>query len=348
MSKKHLFIILVASPLLAIFMASIQIYYYLGIWQYDGADQVFTIRPGETFSKINYRLKKEQLISNARIFHRYTGYKKALTKFKAGEFLIKKDSTMIDIFNTLINGKARTITITIPEGKNLYEIGKRLAAKKITTYQDFVHWAKHPQFVHSLHITANTVEGYLFPETYNFTKNATAKRVITTMVNQFKRKTKQLDFIQGTLSPHEIVTLASIVEKETGAAWERPQIAGVFLNRLKKPMRLQSDPTTIYGFFERYKGNITKKDLQTKTAYNTYRIAGLPQGPICNPGIKAINAVLHPSTHKFLYFVSQNDGTHVFSRRYSDHVRAVNKFQKQRKYRTGRSWRNLKQKAKKH
>lgn len=344
MKKKTLIIFLLLAPLFAVTLAGMQVYYNLAIWEYTGQERTFIVNPGEPFSKINYRLKKEKLISNSRIFHRYSSFKKVLSKFKAGEYVIETNSTMLEIVDTLVSGKSKTISITIPEGKNLYEIGKRLEQKKITTYKNFVAAAKDTTFVHSLNITAQTAEGYLFPETYNFTKNSKAKNIIRAMVNQFKQQTKKMDFTQGGLTPHQIVILSSIVEKETGASWERPKIAGVFLNRLAKPMRLQSDPTTIYGIYEKFNGNLRKKDLQTKTAYNTYRMAGLPQGPICNPGLKALEAVIKPEKHKFLYFVSMNDGTHVFSRKYSDHVRAVNKYQKQKRYRKGRSWRDLKNK----
>lgn len=344
MSKTKLTLFLIISPLFALLLAAGQLYYHLDVWQYSGKPATFIIKPGESFSKINYHLKKQELISNSRVFHRYASFKQILNKFKAGEYLIETDSTMLDVISTLMDGKSKTISITIPEGKNLYEIAKSLESKKITTYDDFVNTAKDREFVRSLNIVGDTAEGYLFPETYHFTKNSAAKNIITAMVNQFKQQTKDFNFVQGDLTPHQIVILSSIVEKETGAAWERPKIAGVFLNRLKKPMRLQSDPTTIYGIYERFNGNLKKSDLQEKTAYNTYKIAGLPKGPICNPGLKALKAVISPDQHKFLYFVSMNDGTHVFSTRYSDHVRAVNKYQKQRAFRQGRSWRDLKKK----
>jgi len=160
------------------------------------------------------------------------------------------------------------------------------------------------------------------------------------MVNQFNKKFSLVDFQLTTLNPRQVLILASIVEKETGDKKERPMIAGVFLNRLKLKMRLQSDPTTIYGKFEEYNGNLSKKDLLTPTEYNTYTIPALPIGPICNPGIEAINAVLKPIDHKYLYFVSQNDGTHVFSENYEKHLEAVKRWQLNAKNREGRSWRD--------
>ena len=196
-----------------------------------------------------------------------------------------------------------------------------------------------------LEIPALKLEGYLYPNTYDFNENTPAESVIKTMVREFHKKTQELDFSKSpsSLSKHEVVILASIVEKETGAKRERPIIAGVFHNRLKKKIRLQSDPTTIYGIFENFNGNLRKIHLQQKTPYNTYRINGLPHGPISNPGIDSIKAVLRPTKHNYLYFVSKNDGTHVFSSTYKEHLSAVTKHQKNRRNRMGKSWRNLKQ-----
>ena len=142
-------------------------------------------------------------------------------------------------------------------------------------------------------------------------------------------------------SPDEALILASIVEKETGAKWERPAIAGVYLNRIHKKMRLQADPTTIYGIFENYNGNLRKSDLLTETPYNTYKINGLPLGPIANPGLAAITATLNPEKHNNLYFVSKNDGTHIFTPTYKAHLEAVKEWQQKRENRTGKSWRDL-------
>ena len=140
--------------------------------------------------------------------------------------------------------------------------------------------------------------------------------------------TKNIRNINSNLTWHQIITLASIVEKETGVASERGVIAGVFYNRLKKRMRLQSDPTTIYGIFPTFDGNLRKKDLLQHTPYNTYKIKGLPPGPIANPGLDAINAAISPDRHTYLYFVSKNNGTHIFSKNYKDHRKAVNYYQK--------------------
>lgn len=341
--KKKFLLIAVVSPLIAFILAGIRIYYNAVIWEYKGPDLVFKITPGETFSKINYRLYKKKITSSSKLFYRYAQFNNLMTKFKTGHFQIKTNSNMVQIFDSLIYGHAITKKVTIPEGKNLFEIGKLLEKNNVTSYSEFVRMAKNPNFTRKLGIPADRVEGYLYPNTYKFTPKSNAKDVIKIMVAEFNKKIKTVNLASSSMKLHSIITLASIVEKETGAHYERPTIAGVFHNRLKKRMRLQSDPTTIYGIYEQFNGNLRKKHLQEKTPYNTYRINGLPKGPISNPGLESIRAVLNPAKHQALFFVSQNDGTHIFSKTYREHIKAVNKFQKTRKNRKGKSWRNLKQ-----
>lgn len=343
--KRNTYLFLVGAPIVAIILVAIRIYYSAVVWKYSGPDVTFLIRPNENFSSINSRLAKQKLISSARLFHRYSQYKGVLNKFRAGRYIIKQDSNLLKVFDTFINEKSLTALFTIPEGKNLYEIGKMLEEKGVTNYVEFINLARDPVFAAQLGIKGTSVEGYLYPDTYDFYSELPAEQVIRIMVNQFKKKTKDIDFKVQKFGPYkltkeEVITMASIVEKETGDKAERPLIAGVFHNRLKKRMRLQSDPTTIYGMYERYTGNIKRSDLLEPTPYNTYTIKALPIGPISNPGIESIKAVLEPASHNFLYFVSQNDGTHIFSETYESHQTAVNKWQRNAKNREGRSWRN--------
>ncbi|MBU1697564.1 MAG: endolytic transglycosylase MltG, partial [Proteobacteria bacterium] len=188
-------------------------------------------------------------------------------------------------------------------------------------------------FILSLGIKAITLEGYLFPDTYFFPKNTDCKTVITTMVEHFNNiLTKEWQARAKTMgfSVHDIVTLASIIEKETGDALERPLISSVFHNRLKKNMRLESDPTVIYGI-KNFDGNIKKKHLKMKTPYNTYQIIGLPLGPIANPGAKSLAAALNPVHSEYLFFVSKKDTTHQFSKTIQEHNQAVAKYQLRKK-----------------
>lgn len=329
--------------MLALLLVALRIYYTAVVWRYPGPDADFLISPSENFSSINARLSKQQLIKSARLFHRYSQIKGVMTKFKAGHYIIRHNSNLLDVFNTLIYERSAAMLFTVPEGRNMFEIAKMLEENKITSYSDFITLARDKQFLKELGINdADSVEGYLYPETYDFSPNLPAKAVIKTMVNQFKKKTADIDMTIGHLTPRQVLILASMVEKETGDKKERPMIAGVFLNRLQKKMRLQSDPTTIYGVYEKYKGNLTKKDLLAPTDYNTYTLSALPIGPICNPGIDAIKAVLRPEMHHYLYFVSMNDGTHVFSETYEQHEAAVQKWQRTVKNREGRSWRDHK------
>lgn len=337
--KKNL-LFLIGAPLFALLLVGLRIYYSAYIWRYEGPDTFFYIKPSESFSSINARLDKEKLISSPRLFHRLSQMKGVMTKFKSGQYQIKSGSNLMDVYNTFINEKSLAMYFTVPEGKNMYEIGRMLEERSITTYDQFVELCKSPAFVQSLGIKGTTVEGYLYPETYDFAPGLPAEDVIKAMVRQFNKKTAGVDYSLAGMSKEDVITLASMVEKETGDKSERPLIAGVFLNRLKIKMRLQSDPTTIYGIYENYNGNITKKDLLTPTDYNTYTVKALPKGPISNPGIESIQAVLHPAQHKYLYFVSQNDGTHIFSESYGAHQEAVNKWQKNAKNREGKSWRD--------
>lgn len=339
MKKNHL-ILLIGAPLFAILLVIIRVYFAMCVWTYDGPDKTFDILPGDNFAKINSQLIQNKLISSARLFHRYSQYKGVLNKFKTGRYIIRHNSNLLDVYNIFINEKSLAFLFTVPEGKNMYEIGHMLEEKNIATYKDFIALTKDRAFLKQEGIDAETAEGYLYPETYDLFPGIQTKAIVKMMLNQFHKKNSHIDYSKSKLSPKEVLILASVVEKETGDKKERPMIAGVFFNRLKIKMRLQSDPTTIYGMFEEYKGNISRKDLLTPSDYNTYTIPALPKGPISNPGISAIQAVLTPALHNYLYFVSQNDGTHIFSENYENHVKAVNNWQKNSKNREGKSWRD--------
>lgn len=310
---------------------------------YHGPDQDFVVGTGDFFGRINKRLHDQGFISNPRLFHHLAKYKNVLTKFKAGSFTIKSGSTMGDILETLVYGQPNLTSITIPEGKNMYEVAKLFEAVGITKAEDFLKVTTDPEIIQQFNIEAPSLEGYLYPETYRFAPNTPARTVVKAMIDLFNKKTADINFTHPFLNKHQVIILASVVEKETGAKFERPAIAGVFTNRLEKRMRLQSDPTTIYGMWSRYNGNIRKKDLLEATPYNTYTVPALPLGPISNPSLEAIQAVLNPEDHEYIFFVSKNDGTHIFTKHYKDHLKAVNDYQKNVKAREGKSWRDLKQ-----
>jgi UPF0755 protein len=200
----------------------------------------------------------------------------------------------------------------------------------VTSRIDFLQLARDPTFISSLGLKIDTLEGYLYPDTYKFPRSVKAKEVVATMVDHFRQifvPEMQARAMELKMTEHEVVTLASVIEKETGADGERAEISAVFHNRLRKRIPLQSDPTVIYGLTG-FDGNIRKKDLSTPSPYNTYKVVGLPPGPIANPGLRAIQATLYPSNSHALYFVSRNDGTHQFSATLAEHNQAVEKYQK--------------------
>jgi len=340
--KKFIQVIIII-PLIFTVSYSGYLYYQIQNWEYQGKEKTFIIKPGEGFSSINHRLGQQGFISSPVVFYRLSKVKNILTSFKVGHFKIKPGMNMTDVIQLLTTGIGKSIRVTVQEGKNLFEVAKIMKSKNIIkSEKNFIALAKNRDLAEKLGINSVNLEGYLYPDTYDFPPESDSKFIIAKMVKNFFLKIKSLPTKSRDFTLNEIITLSSIVEKETGASFERPIIAGVFLNRLKKKMRLQSDPTTIYGIFETYNGNLKKKHLRQKTPYNTYRINGLPLGPISNPGLESIKAVLKPTKHKYLYFVSQNDGTHIFTTNYKDHKAAVNKWQKNARNRKGKSWRQLK------
>ncbi len=298
----------------------------------EPVQQVVIVKPGQGFLVFSAKLHKMGIINNLnefKLFAYIKGYEKSI---KAGEYILSSAMTPEEILEIVVNGKVRLHRLTIPEGYNLRQIARIVAEAGFGTEADFLRAATDADLVHTKGIDAETFEGYLFPDTYYFSKDARPKDIISTMVRRFwaifkpewKNRAKILGF-----SIHQVVTFASIIEKETGAAFERPIISSVFHNRLKRRMRLQSDPTVIYGIKD-FDGNLTRKHLAKTTPYNTYRINGLPPGPIANAGIKAIEAALYPADTKFLYFVSKKDTTHKFSANIRDHNIAVRKYQLRR------------------
>lgn len=262
-------------------------------------------------------------------------------KLKAGRYRFDGPYSVLDVEQKLVQGDVERREVTFPEGRNIFEMAE-LVAKVGLRAENFLAAAKDPALIHDLDPDATSLEGYLFPETYELNDPVSESALVAEMVEHSKSVFSELGLatsgraINGqTLSLRQIVTLASIVELETAAPVERPRIAGVFLNRLGIGMRLQTDPTVIYAMklAGTYAGNIRKADLSGDSPYNTYRFAGLPPGPIGSPGRSALQAVLEPAPTEDLYFVSRNDGTHVFSKTLGDHERAVDEFQRRRRSR---------------
>jgi UPF0755 protein len=279
---------------------------------------------------------------------------KQWNRIKAGEYKVSGSMTPLEVFAVITSGIGVGHPVTVREGENMFEIAADLEAKGLVQKTAFLTVCRDPQFIKNSGILTNksdqilTLEGYLYPDTYLLNKTMTATDIATQMVRHFlerwtaeqAKRTEELG-----MTRHQLVTLASIVEKETGAPQDRTLVSAVFHNRLKKNMKLQSDPTTIYGIWEKYHGNLHKADLLDPSPFNTYYVASLPAGPISNPGAEAIQATLFPAEKDYLYFVSHNDGTSEFTSTLEAHNRAVQKYQLDPKAREGKSWRDLRKSA---
>lgn len=253
-------------------------------------------------------------------------------RIRAGYYLIKGSVSQLDIFKMLREGRIVEYEITILEGDSLLEIGEKLSQKGIISRENFKELSSDESFLYMHDINAPTFEGYLFPDTYKIPKGMDAKEAIGMMIDRMREKfTSDLCERASELgmSENEVLTLASIIEKESMTDHERFLISAVFHNRLKKGIPLQADPTAIYGI-KSSKEPITTKDLQRKTKYNTYVIKGLPPGPISSPGIKSIKAALYPADVAYMYFVSNNDGTHHFSVTAEEHMTAVKSYREKK------------------
>lgn len=317
----------------------------------DQANEViYELETGKSFMTIANELEKLNVITHAKLFSWFAKLKGQRSQIKAGEYSLNTSMTPDQVLQVITSGKSIEKPFTVAEGLNIFEIADLVEKTGKASREEFLKLVRDKEFIRQvLGEDVDTLEGYLFPETYMLNKKTTIKELIQKMVERFKivftEVYKNQNDMPVPLSKKEIVILASIVEKETGASSERPTIASVFYNRLQKKMKLQTDPTIIYGKAietGKYEINITHQDLVAESRYNTYFIPGLPPGPIANPGKEAMLAVLHPAQTEYLFFVSKNDGTHVFSSDLKAHTNAVNQFQKDARAREGKSWRQLK------
>jgi UPF0755 protein len=305
--------------------------------------KIVLIPDGASFQRVATLLERERLIKSRTAFLLLGKVYEAERKIHPGEYELNPAMLPGDILSCLLAGRVVLHSVTIPEGYTLLQIADVLAQQRITNRAEFLRLSKDADFIRTLGISAETLEGYLFPDTYRFPRPSAARDVLWTMVDHFgnvfhdewRERAKDLQ-----LTVHEVVTLASVIEKETGARDERPQISSVFHNRLKRKIPLQSDPTVIYGLAN-FDGNLRKMDLSHPSPYNTYRWTGLPPGPIASPGAQSIQAALYPVPSTYLYFVSKNDGTHQFSETLLEHNRAVEKYQKRPFRRPGRPHREV-------
>jgi UPF0755 protein len=298
-------------------------------------EKVVEIAPGTGAHQIIRQLAGARVLADEELAWRYFRWlKRDRRPLRAGEYGFAGPLTPDEVLERLHRGEVKTYQFTVPEGVRMEEIAGIVEAAHLGRASDLLALMRDPQVARELGVPGQTLEGFLFPDTYTFAKNPKARAVVGAMVARFRDAWKKADAqrLAGVkLDEREAVTLASIIEKETGRPEERPRISCVFHNRLKRGMRLQTDPTVMYATMLRNGGrwsqNITKADLGVPHPYNTYTTAGLPPGPIASPGEAALAAALHPSDCHDLYFVSRNDGTHVFCPDLRCHAAAVQKWQ---------------------
>ncbi len=247
------------------------------------------------------------------------------SKLQAGEYRFDRAASAYDVFGRILRGDVFYYEVAVPEGSNQFDIAGIVEGTGLIKREDFLKAAGNAKDIHDLDPMAATQEGYLFPSTYRITRKTTALQLTRLMTEQFRKEWKLIG--GGKSKVHAAVTLASLVEKETGASGERPIVASVFMNRLRLGMKLDCDPTTIYAALleGRYRGAIHRSDLDSPNEYNTYQHAGLPPGPIANPGVASLKAALQPAETEYLYFVAKpgGAGSHNFAANNADHKRNV-------------------------
>nr|HEV2847306.1 endolytic transglycosylase MltG [Thermoanaerobaculia bacterium] len=302
---------------------------------YEGTERIVTVEPGMAAGEILQTLEREGVLPDAKLARTYLIYFLRDPKIQAGEYRFRGPLSTPQVLRMLVKGDIVTRTVTIIEGLTLEEIAEQLARQKFGRREVFLDLMRSPRMIADLDPDAPDLEGYLFPETYSFASAISEREIVKAMVDTFRRRFERdvrpllADGSPGR-SVRQVVTLASIVEKEAQVAAERPVIAAVYRNRLDRKMGLGADPTVIYALkrLGRWNGNIRGDDLRMDSPYNTYRYAGLPPGPICSPGLASLTAAADPAEVSFLYFVSRNDGTHVFADTLQEHNRNVERWQR--------------------
>lgn len=312
---------------------------------------IFDVKPKTSLLQIVTDLEKEGLVKDSKLFYYFIRLVHRGESVKAGEYELKRSYSPSEIWNTIASGRSIERIFTVREGMNSYEIAKKFEADGLGSSEEFlriVHDQSHTKDF--LKFEVRSLEGFLYPETYKIGKYIGARELISIMTRMSLKNIEQVRKEFPTkLTVLQHLTMASIIEKESGVPEERRLISSVIFNRLEKGMKLQMDPTVIYGYWRKtgtYIENIRRQDLLEPNEFNTYSFYGLPAGPISNPGREAIVAAVNPEKSNYLYFVSKNDGTHTFSESLKDHNKAVSQFQIDKKAREGKSWRELKSKNK--
>jgi UPF0755 protein len=286
------------------------------------------IPTGSSFLKVTEILNQAGLIKSRVFFYSLTIIKNARRHIRAGEYEFNTSLTPAAMIDKLLRGEIKNYRVVIPEDLSLREIAAILDKDKLINKVDFFALARDEDFLESLGVKADSIEGYLFPETYYLDRSMSTRQIMKIMVNQFwKKVTPEMIKRAGGLgfNTHQFVAFASIIGKESGDDAEKPMISAVFHNRLRRKMRLQSDPTAVYDL-NNFEGKILRSHLRRNSPYNTYMIRGLPPGPIANPGLASLKAALNPAPVNYLYFVSKKDGSHFFSPSLDVHKQAINRY----------------------
>jgi UPF0755 protein len=289
------------------------------------------LRPGYSTRRIAAELRKAGVIRSEVVFLFWHALHPK-PSLKAGEYLFERAATLPQVYGRIARGDIYFHVVTIPEGFTMFDIAKAMEDAKLGSASDFLRIAQtQTQLISDLAPNAKSLEGFLFPNTYEFTRTQSMQEMVGAMVHQFRQVAQQIGLNSGSNSDTDvskIVTMASIVEKETAAPEERARVASVYYNRLAKKMALDADPSIIYAeqLAGTYQGALHHADMSVNSPYNTYRFPGLPPGPIANPGKSALAAALHPDNTDFLYFVSDANGHHRFARSLEEHNRNVNAY----------------------
>jgi UPF0755 protein len=295
-------------------------------------DVIVNIPKGASLSEVGALLQEKGVVSSKLVFKLVAFIRGEQKSVKAGDYQLKTNSEPGDVLDLLISGKTLVFSITVPEGYNIFQVADLFENRGVASRKEFLDLAKDQEFLKELQIDGSSLEGFLFPDTYFLrpAEKSNVKIVVRKMVNRFRSVYDK--YVRGTAqeygwTPLQVVTLSSLIEKEAKPN-EHALVSAVFHNRLRKKMKLQCDPTVIYGI-KPMGAKITRSDLDRKHPYNTYQVTGLPPGPIANPGKESLVAAVHPASVDYLYFVSKNDGSHQFSSSLNEHNKWVNLYQKQ-------------------
>ncbi|WP_297277413.1 endolytic transglycosylase MltG [uncultured Brachyspira sp.] len=330
---KKLFIILIILAAIVSASSAAFIQYMISPVGGDKEKVYFEIKQGEGASAIANKLELHGLIRNSKIFLAVAKYLKYDRKLLSGYYEISRDMSMIDIMKHINSGKQAMAKFTIAEGKNIYEIANYLEAEGFTTKKEFLEVCHDKEILKKYNIPSDSVEGYIFPSTYYIVKGNPTKVLVTYMIDSLFKQFPDLEDRAKKIgrTVHEVLTMASIVEKEMGPSDDPKLISSVYYNRLNIDKRLEADPTTIYAmtlvkgdYIE--KPNLKYDDLRMVHPYNTYKNTGLPPGPICSAGGRAIEAALNPADTDYIFFVADGTGKHAFSVTYEEHLENINRY----------------------